>query len=109
MNLTEHSMVSYAWKSCEDESGIQYNLQIDEVPWKFKKALSEAMHDWQQVSYGWNTKSGNQVFIYRKNFKDEKAWERWASHFPIEVLEKRYWGANVKIIQHKKVGQNGKA
>jgi len=97
-------MTSCAWKYSEDESGIQYNLQVDEVPWKFKKALGDAMKDWQTVSFGWNLNSGNQVFIYRKNFKDEQAWERWASHFPLEVLEKRVWGAKEKIIKHKKVG-----
>lgn len=109
MNLTESEMVSYAWKYAENESGVQYNLQIDEVPWNFKKALREAMCDWEQVSFGWNIKSGNQVFIYRKSFKDEQSWERWASAFPLEVLEKRVWGSKEKVIKHKKAGQNVKA
>ena len=97
-------MTSYAWKYSEDESGIQYNLQVDEVPWKFRKVLCDAMKDWETVSFGWHINSGNQVFIYRKIFKDEQAWERWASHFPLEVLEKRVWGAKEKVIKQKKVG-----
>jgi hypothetical protein len=98
-------MISHAWKVHEEDDGIVYNLQISEVPWKFKKALSEAMSDWHITSYGWNIKSGNQIFIYKKVFKNEESWKKWASSFPLEVNEKRVWGSKETIITYKKAGK----
>lgn len=98
-------MRSDAWKFSETENGIIYNLQISEIPWKFKKALSDAMRDWEVKAYGWNIKSGNQVFIYSKLFKSEEDWQKWATAFPLEVQEKRYWGSKVTTIIHKKAGK----
>lgn len=95
-------MISSAWKYDESQDGISYNLQVSEVPWKFKKALSEAMQDWKVVSYGWHIKSGNQIFIYQKRFKNEEEWVKWATAFPLEVTEKRYWGQKEKIIKYSK-------
>jgi len=99
------NMTSDAWKMDETENGIVYNLQINEIPWKFKKVLAEAMKDWGIQAYGWNIKSGNQVFIYRRLFKDEQEWKKWATAFPLEVHEKRCWGAKVTTIIHKKAGK----
>jgi hypothetical protein len=95
-------MISHAWKYDENEDGICYNLQVNDIPWNFKRALAEAMHDWKVVSYGWNIKSGGQIFIYQKLFKNEEEWAKWATAFPLEVVEKRFWGQKEKIIKYSK-------
>jgi hypothetical protein len=98
-------MTSDAWKYSETENGIIYNLQIADIPWKFKKALSEAMQDWEIRAYGWNIKSGGQILIYSNLFKSEDDWTKWATAFALEVKEKRYWGSKVTTIIHKKAGK----
>jgi hypothetical protein len=95
-------MISSAWINDESDTGIEYSLQISEIPWKFKKVLEQAMSGWQRVSYGWNFKTGNQIFIYRKLFKNEEEWVKWAKAFPLEVRESRWWGNKEKIITYKK-------
>ena len=95
-------MNSSAWKIGDCEKGVQYGLQISEIPWKFRKPIEEAMKDWRRISYGWNIKTGNQVFIYQKTFKDEVEWETWAKAFPLDVEESRWWGQKEKIVLYKK-------
>lgn len=97
-------MNSTAWKVTESESGIEYRLQINQVPWKYRRAILDAMQDWQQVSYGWYLNTGNQVLIFGKTFKNEDEWQRWATRFPLDVEEVRYWGEKKKVITYKKAG-----
>ena len=41
--LEESNVISKAWKFLEENNAITYSVQFNEVPWKFKKALFEAM------------------------------------------------------------------
>jgi hypothetical protein len=95
-------MRTTAWKWCETEHNVTYTIQFDEVPWKFKKALHEAMKDWSKVSYGWHKESGHQIFVFKKEFQDLESWTRWAEAFPMQITEKRYWGDKERIILHGK-------
>jgi hypothetical protein len=95
-------MKTNAWKDCENDTGVEYSLQFSEVPWKFRKALSEAMKDWRQTGYGWHKDSGNQIFIYRKTFGSTEEWENWAGNFPIQISESRFWGEREKVVIHGK-------
>ena len=100
--LTEANVISNAWKFYEDESGIDYSLQFTEVPWKLRKTLLEAMKDWRRVGVGWTKETGNQILIFRRVFKSESEWERWANAFPIQIKELRYWGQKEKVVIHGK-------
>jgi hypothetical protein len=100
--LTESKMISSAWKVHEDETGIGYRLQIAEVPWKFRKVLFEAMKDWNKVGVGWTKDTGNQIFIFDKNFRSESEWLKWVKAFPLEVSESKIRGEKEKIIVHRK-------
>ena len=91
-----------AWKFCEDNDGVIYNVQFDEVPWKLRKSLLEAMKDWTQASVGWYTDNSNQLFSFRKTFKNQQDWENWADKFPLPITEKRYWGDKEKVVIHGK-------
>lgn len=91
-----------AWKFMEENGELIYSIQFDEVPWKLKKALQEAMKDWNPASVGWHKISGNQIFIYRKKFKTLDDWTRWADSFPVQIKEKRVWGDKERIILHGK-------
>jgi hypothetical protein len=102
LNLEESNMISEAWKFYEDREGVRYNLQFSEVPWKFRKALMEAMKDWEQYTVGWHKNSGNQLFVFNKMFPNQEAWENWANSFPIQISEKRYWGNKEKVVIHGK-------
>ena len=93
-----------AWKSSETDCGLVYNVQIDDITYKFRKPIEEAMKDWEKVSYGWNIKRLTETFIFRRTFKSEQEWLSWAQRFPLTVTEKRVWGAKEKSITHKKAG-----
>ena len=103
--LKEANMIPTAWKFEETSDGIVYSIQFNEVPWKYKKALQEAMKDWSRSSHGWHKDSGNQIFIFKKTFKTAEDWDRWAESFPIQITEKRYWGNKEKTILHGKKGK----
>ena len=100
--LAESKMKPTAWKFCEDSDGVVYNIQFDEVPWKLRKTLIEAMRDWSQAAVGWHKDSGNQIIAFRKVFKNQQDWEAWASKFPVQISEKRYWGDKEKVVIHGK-------
>ena len=98
------NLSTVAWKGDESNDGIVYNVQINDITYKFRKPIEEAMKDWDKVSYGWNIKKSTEIFIFRKTFKNEQEWLTWAQRFPLTVTEKRVWGAKEKYIIHKKVG-----
>jgi len=100
--LTESEMTPCAWKFVEEDNGVVYNIQFNEVPWKMRKVLLEAMKDWQHWSIGWHKDSGNQLFSFKKLFKNQQEWEEWASKFPMQIVEKRYWGDKEKVVIHGK-------
>ena len=91
-----------AWKFYEDGEGVVYNIQFDEVPWKLRKTLLDAMKDWNQSAVGWYKNSANQMFTFRKAFKNQQDWEIWAAKFPMQIAEKRYWGDREKVVIHGK-------
>lgn len=95
-------MKPYAWKFCEENNGVVYNIQFDEVPWKLRKTLLETMKDWNQSAVGWHKDSGNQIFMFRKLFNSQQEWEEWANKFPVQITEKRYWGDKEKVVIHGK-------
>ena len=108
INLTGYEMKPVAWKLYEVEDGVVYRIQFDEVPWKFKKTLQQAMSDWHASLYGWHKTTGNQLFAFNKKFKSLEDWERWAERFPMQITEKRVWGDRERIILHgKKRTKNG--
>jgi hypothetical protein len=100
--IQESNVKTSAWKFCEDENGIMYSVQFDEVPWKFRKSLNEAMKDWNASGTGWHKTSGNQILLYKKYFKSQEDWEKWASSFPLQITEKKYWGDREKVVIHGK-------
>lgn len=101
-DLQEANLKSIAWKFLEIDGELIYSVQFNEVPWKFRKALKEAMKGWHQSSYGWHKETGNQLFIFRKSFKSTDEWIKWAESFPLQIEEKRVWGNKEKIILHGK-------
>ena len=100
--LAEANMISDAWKFHEHDKGIDYRLQFTEVPWKFRKALFEAMTGWDRVAVGWTKDTGNQIFIFNKRFNNQNDWETWADKFPVQIREKRIWGDKEKVVIHGK-------
>ena len=100
-------MKPVAWKFEETGDGVVYSIQFNEVQWKVKKALEQAMKDWSKASYGWHKTTGNHILIFRKKFESLEAWEKWAASFPVQITEKRYWGNKEKNILHGKKAKNG--
>ena len=78
INLTGYEMKPVAWKLYEVEDGVVYRIQFDEVPWKFKKTLQQAMSDWHASLYGWHKTTGNQLFAFNKKSQSSKLL-RWLS------------------------------
>lgn len=96
-----------AWKFEETGDGVIYSIQFDEVPWKMKKALESAMIGWNKACYGWHKTTGNHILLYKRKFNSLQEWENWAAAFPLQIVEKRYWGNKEKNILHGKKAKNG--
>jgi hypothetical protein len=100
-------MYGCAWK----EDG-EYSVQVSEVKHGEKTTLTKLFKDWRQTATGWNFKSGEQLFIFRKQFNTEKEWLVWAKAVPFKLEEVKYRAGKEKRIQltcktRKKRGQNG--
>ena len=95
-------MISKAWKICELDGEINYRIQFEEVSWKVRKTLLEAMKGWNEAGVGWLPESGNQIFLFQRGFKNEQEWEQWANKFPVQIHESRYWGNKEKVVTHGK-------
>ena len=57
------------------------------------------------MTTGWHKNTGNQLFVFSKAFHNQGEWEEWASKFPLQISEKRYWGDKVKVVIHGKKGK----
>ncbi len=88
-------MYAYGWK----KEGNVYSVQVNEVKHGEKKELNSLFKDWRQSSVGWNVKSGDLIYVYAKEFKDQKDWLAWAKKCPIKLTEIKVKGNKEEQIQ----------
>ena len=87
-------MYGCAWKDQEC-----YAVQVNDVKHGDKKIITNLFKGWDQKGFGWNVKSGEQLFIFTKQFSNEKEWLSWAKTCPFKLVEKKYRAGKEKEIQ----------
>lgn len=83
-------MKSAAWTDRKDDNGTYgYSLQFSDIKGvrKAKRLIKELQAaDWRLVSEGYS--KGNVYFlIFRKDFKSQNAWVRWARSTDYPIVE----------------------
>jgi len=85
------------------EETSTYKVQISNIPKRSKNKILKEMRDWQQAGDGQNFKNSELIFLFRKEFKDQKAMLEWASSVSYPVCRVNRSGVEVEI---KKKGTN---
>lgn len=88
-------MYAYAWKNYSNV----YCLQINDVKKGDKTELKKLVKEWRESASGWNIKSGDQFFIYNKEFESQKDWLTWAKKFPIKLFEIKIKSGKEEVVQ----------
>ena len=92
-------MYAHGWK----KDGNVYAVQINEIKHSDKKQVRNLFKEWNESSIGWNIKNGDFIFVFSKQFKDQKEWLSWAKKCPIALTEIR-----VKAGKEEKIQLSGK-
>jgi hypothetical protein len=87
------------------EETSTYKVQISNIPKRSKNKILKEMRDWQQAGDGQNFKNSELIFLFRKEFKDQKAMLEWASSVSYPVCRVNRSGVEVEI---KKKGTNAR-
>ena len=99
-------MQAIAWKETNDDPGVKYRIQINDIPPRSVKKVQHNMKDWSQAGSGYRTTNKTEVFLYVKTFDSVAAWRTWAKKFPYKLQEVDENGKAKKIklgieSQHK--------
>lgn len=86
-----------------EEETSTYKIQISNIPKKSKNKILKEMREWQQTGDGHNFKNDKLIFLFRKEFKDQKAMLEWVSSVSYPVCRVNRSGVEVEI---KKKGTN---
>jgi len=76
------------WKHLKVDDDIFYMVQIDRIKGKRKenKILKE-MKEWRVTASGFNSKTKETMYVFKKSFKSEKEWLEWGRQFPYHLIE----------------------
>ena len=82
-------MSATGWKHLKlDGSEIIYMVQVDKIKGKRKEnKLLKDMSDWDLFGDGFNPKTKETMYIFKKVFESEKDWMRWGRAFPYNLIE----------------------
>lgn len=89
MNTTwEKEVKATAWKHIVPGTTATYILQIDHITGKRKEnRIRKEFKEWATHGEGYNPKTREATLIFRKEFKTELAWKKWARHAGFELIE----------------------
>jgi len=89
MSTEEEVMSATGWKHLKKgDSEIVYIVQIDRIKGKRKaNKLLKEMNDWNLCGDGYNPKTSETTFIFKKSFDSEKDWMTWGRCFPYKLVE----------------------
>ena len=82
-------MSATGWKHLRiDDSEIIYMVQVDKIKGKRKEnKLFKDMSDWSLCGDGFNPKTKETMYIFKKAFESEKEWKSWGRSFPYNLVE----------------------
>jgi hypothetical protein len=89
MSTEEDTMSATGWKHLKmDNDEIIYIVQVDRIVGKRKEnKLLKEMSDWNLCGDGFNPKTRETTYIFKKAFQSEKDWMSWGRSFPYNLVE----------------------
>ena len=80
-----------AWKEDRDDAVRTYKVQISDVSKRSANKILKEMKDWRNCGDGVNTKNKKLLFLFVRDFANEKEWLAWAKTFsyPLEEITSR--------------------
>lgn len=76
-------MYAFGWKKYDNV----YAVQVNDIKKGDKTELKKLFKDWNESGVGWNSKNGDELIIYSKQFDNQKEWLSWAKKCPIKLSE----------------------
>ena len=82
-------MSAIGWKQRKiDNNSIVYMVQIDKIKGKrLENKILKEMKEWDVCGDGYNAKTKETMYIFKKSFESEKAWLKWGRQFPFLLTE----------------------
>ena len=91
----------------QEEERATYKVQVSNVPKRSKSKLLREMKEWRQAGDGVNFKNGKLIFLFKRDFKNQREMLDWVSTVPYPVHRLNRNGVEVEI--KKKKVKNGPA
>jgi len=85
----EEVMSATGWKQRKiDDNSVVYMVQVDRIKGKrLEKKILKEMKEWDVCGNGYNSKTKEAMYIFKKSFEDEKEWLKWGRQFPYQLVE----------------------
>ena len=82
-------MSATGWKQRKvDNSSVVYVVQIDRIKGKrLENKILKEMKEWDVCGDGYNFKTKEAMYIFKKSFEDEREWLKWGRQFPYYLVE----------------------
>jgi len=82
-------MSATGWRHLRaNDDRIIYIVQIDKIKGKrLENKILKEMKDWSVCGDGYNSKTKETMYIFKKSFEDEKEWLQWGRQFPFLLIE----------------------
>jgi hypothetical protein len=82
-------MSATGWKQRKvDNSSVVYVVQIDRIKGKkLENKILKEMKEWDVCGDGYNPKTKEAMYIFKKSFKSESDWLKWGRQFPYQLVE----------------------
>lgn len=82
-------MSATGWKHSKvSDNNIIYVVQIDKIKGKrLENKILKEMKEWDVCGDGYNSKTKEAMYIFKKSFESEKQWMEWGRSFPFMLTE----------------------
>ena len=82
-------MSATGWKQSKiDNTNVIYMVQIDKIKGKrLENKILKEMKEWNVCGNGYNAKTKETMYIFKKSFESEKEWLKWGRQFPYQLIE----------------------
>lgn len=89
MYTKEEVMSATGWKHLKlDDKEIVYVVQVDKIKGKRgENKLLKEMSDWDLCGDGFNPRTKETMYLFKKSFECEKDWLSWGRRFPYNLIE----------------------
>tara|TARA_R110000824_G_scaffold102984_4_gene244946 strand:- start:497 stop:838 length:342 start_codon:yes stop_codon:yes gene_type:complete len=85
----EEVMSATGWRHLKtNDDQVIYMVQIDRIKGKrLETNILKEMKEWNVCGDGYNVKTKETMYIFKKSFESEKEWLKWGRQFPYQLIE----------------------